>query len=71
MTDGLVGRTGRVVVRVRGGDVPGEVVLNVHGLPETYLAYSTDELPIGSHVLVIGTRGGRRIDVEPWSFADV
>ncbi|MFN2522314.1 MAG: hypothetical protein ABR614_03250 [Mycobacteriales bacterium] len=69
MTNGLVGRTGRVVVRVRGGDAPGEVVLTVHGLPETYLAYSTDELPIGSDVLVIGSRGGRRVDVEPWSIA--
>lgn len=62
----LVGRTGSVTTRVRGGDLPGEVKVVVAGLPHYYVAYCTRPLPLGATVLVINSRGARRIDVEPW-----
>ena len=69
MTERLVGKVGRVVVRVRGGELPGEVVLTVAGSPETYLAYSDEEVPVGSQVLVVDVREARRVDVVPWQIA--
>lgn len=64
-----MGKVGRVVVRVRGDDAPGEVVVIVDGAPETYLAYGRDEITVGSQVLVVGSRGARRLDVVPWEIA--
>jgi hypothetical protein len=69
VTDPAIGRVGRVVVRIRGGDLPGEISLTVQGAPDTRIAYSEEELPVGTDVLVIGSRGGRRIDVVPWQIA--
>ena len=62
----LVGRTGVVTTRVRGGDLPGEVKVVVAGLPHYYVAYGPHPLPVGATVLVIHSRGARKIDVEPW-----
>jgi hypothetical protein len=62
----VVGLVGDVVVRVRGGGSPGEVVLVVDGQRETYLAYAHEPVPVGRRVLVIGDRGDRAVDVEPW-----
>ena len=69
MTDPAVGLVGRVVVRIRGGELPGEISLTLQGAPDTRIAYSTEEVPVGAEVLVIGSRGGRRIDVVPWQIA--
>jgi hypothetical protein len=66
MPDGPVGKVGRVLVRIREDDAPGEVVVSVGGSPETYLAYCDDPVPVGADVLVIGVRKGRGIDVVPW-----
>jgi membrane protein implicated in regulation of membrane protease activity len=62
----LVGRTGSVTTRVRGGELPGEVKVVVAGLPHYYVAYCVRPLPVGATVLVIHSRGARQIDVEPW-----
>ena len=67
--DEPVGKVGRVLVRVRGGDAPGEVVVNVAGTPETYLAYAADAIAVGSDVLVVASRGARGVDVVPWDLA--
>jgi len=64
-----IGSVGRVLVRIRGGELPGEVELMVQGTPETFIAYAEDEIPLGADVLVIGSRGGRRVDVVPWQIA--
>ena len=69
MTSPAVGLVGRVVVRIRGGDLPGEVALTVRGAPDTWIAYADEELPVGAEVLVVRDRGGRRIEVVPWQIA--
>lgn len=63
-----VGQIGRVTVPVRGRQGPGEVVVVVQGQPETYIAYSTEPLPLAGAALVIHDRGARSLDVVPWSF---
>jgi hypothetical protein len=67
----LVGKTGIVTMAVRGGAKPGEVRVVVQGLPHYYIAYCTDPLPVGKHILVINARGQRQIDVEPWEQPDI
>ena len=62
----VVGRVGRIVHGVRGGDLPGEVRLLVEGIAHYYLAYAAGPVPAGKEVLVINNRGARQIDVEPW-----
>jgi membrane protein implicated in regulation of membrane protease activity len=63
----LVGRIGTVGVAIRGGDLPGEVRIVVEGLPHYYIAYSDEAVAEGQQVLVINSRGARRLDVEPWT----
>jgi hypothetical protein len=64
---GLIGKVGSVTTRVRGGDRPGEVRVVVAGLPHHYIAFCPEALPVGTRVLVVGTRGARQVDVEPWA----
>jgi hypothetical protein len=67
MPDGPVGKVGRVLIRIRGGDAPGEVRVVHGGMAHAYIAYAEDPLPVGAEVLVINARGARRVDVEPWN----
>jgi membrane protein implicated in regulation of membrane protease activity len=69
VTQMVVGRTGKVVIPVRGGDRPGEVRIVVEGMAHYYLAYAATAIPAGAEVLVINDRGARHIDVEPWPTA--
>jgi hypothetical protein len=62
----LVGKIGSVVRAIRGGALPGEVRVVVHGLPHYLIAYSKDPVAHGVQVLVIHNRGSRQVDVEPW-----
>jgi membrane protein implicated in regulation of membrane protease activity len=62
----LVGCTGSLIVATRGDAGAGEVLLNVRGSREAYLAWSGGPLPKGTEVLVIGTQGPRTVLVEPW-----
>jgi hypothetical protein len=66
----VVGRVGRIVHGVRGGDLPGEVRVVVAGLAHYYLAYAATAIPAGTDVLVINNRGARQVDVEPWPAAE-
>jgi membrane protein implicated in regulation of membrane protease activity len=66
----LVGCVGSLIVATRGDAGAGEVLLNVRGSKEAYLAWSDQPLPMGTEVLVIGTRGARTVLVEPWPGLD-
>jgi hypothetical protein len=70
VTRTIVGRTGTVVIAVRGGDRPGEVRIVVEGMAHYYLAYAATAIPAGAEVLVINDRGARHVDVEPWPTAE-
>jgi predicted nucleotidyltransferase len=63
----LVGCVGSLIVATRGAAGPGEVLLNVRGSKETYLAWSDQPLPRGIDVLVIDIREARTLLVEPWT----
>jgi membrane protein implicated in regulation of membrane protease activity len=62
----VIGCVGSLVVATRGVEGAGEVLLNVRGSKEAYLAWSEQPLPRGTDVLVIDVRGARTVVVEPW-----
>jgi hypothetical protein len=63
----VIGCIGSLIVATRGDAGPGEVLLNLGGSKEAYLAWSDQPLPRGTEVLVIDTRGARTVQVEPWT----
>jgi hypothetical protein len=69
-SDPVHGCLGVIVVATRGAAGPGEALLSIRGSREAYLAWSVDPLSKGTDVLVIGARGARTVDVEPWPTAD-
>jgi hypothetical protein len=62
-----VGKLGHVVTRIRGGEKPGEVTIPIRGTHEVYLAFSEDPIERSEPILVVGSRGGRCLDVVPWT----
>jgi membrane protein implicated in regulation of membrane protease activity len=66
----VVGCVGSLIVATRGDAGAGEVLLNVRGAKEAYLAWSDQPLARGTTVLVIDTRGARTVVVEPWPGLD-
>lgn len=66
MSGSVVGLVGRLHVRVRDAERPGEVEVVVAGIPETWVAYAAEPLPVGARVLVVGDRGDRGVDVVAW-----
>jgi hypothetical protein len=64
--DAVVGRTGTVVLRIRGEHGPGEVSVQVRGGTETFLAYAPQVIEPDTVILVTGSRGARAVDVQPW-----
>jgi hypothetical protein len=63
----LVGSIGVLTIATRGQSGPGEVLLQIRGGTETYIAWSPEPLARGSTVLVIESRGTRTVDVSPWN----
>jgi membrane protein implicated in regulation of membrane protease activity len=66
----VVGCVGSLIVASRGVAGAGEVLLNLPGSKEAYLAWSEQPQPRGSEVLVIDVRGARTVLVEPWPGLD-
>jgi hypothetical protein len=64
--DEVIGKVGRTIVRIRGADAPGEVMVSVRGGTECFIAYSEQEIERSAEVLVISSRGQRSVDVVPW-----
>jgi membrane protein implicated in regulation of membrane protease activity len=62
----LVGRMASVSTRIRGGELPGEVTVRFAGEVHTFLAYAEEEIPLGTEVLIINSRGNHQVDVESW-----
>lgn len=68
MTGTPVGSVGSVTLRVRGAGSPGEVIVPVDGIPETWIAYADEPLDPGRPVLVVAVREGRAVEVVPWDW---
>jgi hypothetical protein len=62
-----VGRVGVVTVGTRGPAGPGEVVVKIRGGSESFLAWSPEPLPKGTHVLIVESRGPRTVSVVRWT----
>lgn len=65
--DQLIGRLGRVTMRIPGADRPGEVQLPLRGGSEVFIAYGDGSIERGAQVLVVGTRPGRAVDVTAFT----
>jgi hypothetical protein len=59
----VIGCVGRVIVATRGDAGPGEVLVQVKGGTEAYIAWSEEPLARGTVVAVYETRGERAVDV--------
>lgn len=62
----VLGQLGTVTTRIRGGELPGEVLVTVRGGREEFIAYADRELDPGTTVLVVTWRGHRCVDVIPY-----
>ena len=65
----MIGKEGHVIVRIRGAEAPGEVLVGVRGGTEAFIAYAQAPLELDADVLVVASRGERSVDVVPWPFA--
>lgn len=63
--ESVIGKVGRVAIRIPGSDRPGEVSIQIRGGTEAFLAYADEEIPAGTTVLAIAARGARGVDVTP------
>lgn len=62
-----IGLAGRLTMRTRGADGPGEVEVRIRGGTEVFIARSAEPLPRGQAVLVLQTLGPRTVIVAPWA----
>jgi hypothetical protein len=62
-----IGCIGKIIVATRGEAGPGEVLVQIRGGSEAFIAWSQDPLPKGTTVLVIDERGNRALDVSAWT----
>ena len=62
-----IGCIGRIIVATRGEAGPGEVLVQIRGGSEAFIAWSENPLPQGTTVLVIDERGDRTVDVSAWT----
>jgi hypothetical protein len=62
-----IGCIGKIIVPTRGEAGPGEVLIQIRGGSEAFIAWSQEPLPKGTTVLVIEERGSRAVDVSAWT----
>jgi membrane protein implicated in regulation of membrane protease activity len=61
----VIGKIGRVTHRISNGKA-GEIVVLIRGGSETYMAYSDDDVPEQTEVLVVAQRSARTVEVTPF-----
>jgi hypothetical protein len=64
----VTGKVGQVIVRIRGAEGPGEVLVPVRGGTEAFIAFAATAIELDTDVLVVSSRGERSVDVVPWPF---
>ena len=62
-----IGCIGKIIVATRGEAGPGEVLVQIRGGSEAFIAWSQEPLPKGTTVLVIDERGNRAVEVSAWT----
>ncbi len=62
-----IGAVGKVLIAIRGSDGPGEVMLTVGGVRESYIADSDAPIDRGQTVLVVDVAPHRHVVVVPWT----
>jgi hypothetical protein len=62
----VIGSIGVLTIGTRGASGPGEVMIQIRGGLECYIAWSPEPLARGTTVLVIESRSGRAVDVSEW-----
>jgi len=55
-----------MIIASRGAAGPGEVLVQVRGGTEAFLAWSEQPLARGTSVLIVESRGTRTVDVVPF-----
>ncbi len=55
-----------MIIGSRGAAGPGEVLVQVRGGTEAFLAWSEQPLARGTSVLIVESRGTRTVDVVPF-----
>lgn len=63
--DAVIGKLGTVVHAIAPGR-SGEIVVHIRGGTETYMAVADVDLPRGTEVLVIGKQSARTVEVTPF-----
>lgn len=66
MTDEVLGLTATTTSPIRGGDLPGEILVAVRGATETYIAFADEPIARHQTVLIVTVLPGRQVDVVPW-----
>jgi len=67
--ESAIGALGVLLVGTRGPDGPGEVLVQIRGGSEAFIAWSEAPLAKGTTVLIIDSRGARAVDVMEWTVA--
>jgi membrane protein implicated in regulation of membrane protease activity len=63
--DSVVGKPAHVTLPIPGDDKPGEVLVQVRGGTEIFIAYCDQALAVGAQVVVLADRGARTLLVAP------
>jgi hypothetical protein len=63
--DSVVGRPAFVTVAIPGDGHAGEVLVQVRGGTESYIAYADEAVGVGTQVIVLADRGARSVLVAP------
>jgi hypothetical protein len=65
--ESAIGSIGVITIATRGQAGCGEVKVRIRGGSEIFIAWSEAPLPVGTTVLIIGSRGRRTVDVMEWT----
>lgn len=64
----LIGKMGKVVIPIKGGTGPGEILISIWGGTESYIAWANEPIMLDDEVMIIEDRGNREVSVIPWSY---
>jgi membrane protein implicated in regulation of membrane protease activity len=63
--ESVVGKSAHVTVGIPGGEKPGEVLIQIWGGSQSFIAYCDQPVSVGTQVVVVTDRGARALSVAP------